>query len=206
VTTAQQIVARRHRERVRLLAQADAYVDGLDGACDIRAVVVFGSVARGDFNDGSDVDVLVVAGRLPARAPDRLRALGPLPPAVEVVAWTPGEWRAERARGNPIATEAVTDGIWLVGGRDHLQFIAPSDQDSEDQQPFAKRGDPRLTRSPSNSHGVDSAAPATARSDQSLSPAMARDPAARLRDFPLGEATKSCSPRRLPPKVDGRET
>jgi predicted nucleotidyltransferase len=143
VTTAQQIVARRRRERVRLLAQADAYVDGLDGACDIRAVVVFGSVARGDFNDGSDVDVLVVAGRLPARAPDRLHALGPIPPAVEVVAWTPGEWRAERARGNPIATEAVTDGVWLVGGRDHDLSSERGDEIVPAKAPASQGGRPR---------------------------------------------------------------
>ncbi|MGH8908620.1 MAG: nucleotidyltransferase family protein [Egibacteraceae bacterium] len=44
-----------------------------------RAVVIFGSVARGDFNDTSDIDVLVVAERLPARATDRLAALGAYP-------------------------------------------------------------------------------------------------------------------------------
>jgi predicted nucleotidyltransferase len=30
------------------------------------------SVARGDFNDHSDIDVLIIADRLPPRAPDRL--------------------------------------------------------------------------------------------------------------------------------------
>lgn len=126
VTTAGQIVSRRRAERRRLLAQARIYADGLDRACGVRAVVVFGSVARGDFNDWSDIDVLVAPEHLPAAAPDRLRALGPVPPQVEVVAWTPAEWRAERARGNPIATEALADGVWLEGSPDDLEPGVPA--------------------------------------------------------------------------------
>lgn len=70
--------------------------------------------------------MLVVAGALPKMAPDRLRALGPLPPRVEAIAWTPEEWRAERARGNPIAEEAVADGVWLEGDPADLEATPPS--------------------------------------------------------------------------------
>ncbi|MDQ3974289.1 MAG: nucleotidyltransferase domain-containing protein [Actinomycetota bacterium] len=77
--------------------------------------MVFGSVARGDFHDGSDIDVLVVATQLPARALDRLAAVGLPPTGVQPVVWSPQDWSAELARGNPVATEAVDHGVWLHG-------------------------------------------------------------------------------------------
>jgi predicted nucleotidyltransferase len=120
MTTPAQVVRRRRAQRRELITMARAYADALPAAAGVRAVVVFGAVARGDFNDRSDVDVLVVADRLPARAPDRLAALGPTPPRVEVVAWTPAEWRSERARGNPITAEAAAAGVWLRGDPDDL--------------------------------------------------------------------------------------
>lgn len=121
MTTPRRVVAGRRHQRRRLLDEARAYAAGLHRPHGIAAVVVFGSVARGDFHDWSDVDVLVVAAELPDKAPDRLHALGALPPRVEVVAWTPAEWRAELARRNPIATEAVTDGVWLEGRPEDLE-------------------------------------------------------------------------------------
>lgn len=97
------------------MARAEQLAETLDPALDVRAVVVFGSVARGDFHDSSDVDVLIVAGQLPDRALARNAAVG-LPPArVEFVAWTPDEWRRERDRGNPIAVEAAERGVVLRG-------------------------------------------------------------------------------------------
>lgn len=115
MTTAAEIVRRRRRQRRALLDIARTFAATIDRAIDLRAVVVFGSVARGDFNDDSDIDVLVIADTLPAAAPARLRALGLPPDRVEVVAWTPAEWRRELVRGNPIAVEAMSDGEWLVG-------------------------------------------------------------------------------------------
>jgi predicted nucleotidyltransferase len=97
------------------VARAERFAERLDDGLDVRAVVVFGSVARGDFHDGSDVDVLVVAGRLPPRALDRSAAVGLAPTGVEFVAWTPEEWRLERDRGNPIAREAQDLGVVLRG-------------------------------------------------------------------------------------------
>lgn len=134
MSTAAEIVARRRAERRGLIALARAYDGGLASAPGVRAVVVFGSVARGDFHDWSDVDVLVVADHLPGRAPDRLAALGPTPPRVEVVAWTPEEFHAQRTRGNPVAEEAVAAGVWIRGDLDDLP--AP-----DESAPPPRRGD-----------------------------------------------------------------
>lgn len=114
--TARQVVARRRADRQELLDRAALLAQGLDARLGVRAVVVFGSVARGDFNTYSDIDVLVVAERLPADYRERLDAIGwPPPPRVEPVAWTPREYRRQLARRNPIAVEAERDGVWLAG-------------------------------------------------------------------------------------------
>jgi predicted nucleotidyltransferase len=114
--TAREVVARRRAERHRLLDRAALFAQRLDPGLGVRAVVVFGSVARGDFNVWSDIDVLVVAEHLPAEYRDRLDAIGwPPPSGVEPVVWTPREYRRQRERGNPIAVEAEQTGVWLVG-------------------------------------------------------------------------------------------
>jgi len=86
----------------------------------VRAVVVFGSVARGDWHADSDIDVLVVADGFSATPQTRLAALDPRPPRVEPVAWTPEEHRSHRRGRNPIAVEVASDGVWLVGSADEL--------------------------------------------------------------------------------------
>ncbi len=116
MTTAADVLARRRARREALLDEARSFARGLDPDLDIRAVVVHGSVARGDFNSWSDVDVLVVAGRLPEDYRERLAALGwPTLAPVEPVVWTPTEHTRQRRRRNPIAVEADDLGVWLVG-------------------------------------------------------------------------------------------
>jgi predicted nucleotidyltransferase len=113
--TPAEVIARRRAQRAALLSTAAAFAQQLDPALDVRAVVVVGSVARGDFHAASDLDVLVVADGLPERPLDRLLALGRRPPGVQPVAWTTAEWHAQRARDNPIAVEAQRDGVWVRG-------------------------------------------------------------------------------------------
>lgn len=115
--TAADVIARRRRWRQQLLDQARRFADRLGPDLDVRAVVVFGSVARGDFNDRSDIDVLVVAGQLLEHPSDRLQALG-WPGSehrVEPVACTPAEHVQRRRKRDPIAVEADEAGVWLVG-------------------------------------------------------------------------------------------
>ncbi len=115
----------REAERQRLLGLARQLAERLDPALGIRAVVVFGSVARGDFNLWSDVDVLVVADRLPERWLDRLGELVDSAPArVSAVAWTPAELGDMLRRRNPIAVEARTAGV-TVAGRPLQELVDP---------------------------------------------------------------------------------
>lgn len=113
--TAAEVIARRRADQRQRLAAARAFVDGIDATVDVRAAVVFGSVARGDFHDSSDTDVLVVAAELPSGFADRLRVIGAPVAGVDAVAWTPHEWVTQREKRNPIAAEAVERGVWLRG-------------------------------------------------------------------------------------------
>lgn len=110
-----EVVERRRAGRRELLDLAARWGRTLDPALGVRALVVFGSVARGDWHSASDVDVLVVADAIPPAPRDRLAVLDPRPARVEPVAWTPTEYRIHRGRRNPIAMEAARDGVWLIG-------------------------------------------------------------------------------------------
>lgn len=105
------IQARRH-ERALLIDRARRWVDASrEGGARIRQAWVFGSVARGDHHDGSDIDVLVVATDLPDHPIERLRTLAPLPGRVEAVVWSPVEFAAARGRGDQIAVDVVAVGV-----------------------------------------------------------------------------------------------
>ncbi|HXH07562.1 MAG TPA: nucleotidyltransferase domain-containing protein [Vicinamibacterales bacterium] len=116
-----EVVRRRRREREALLARARAYAATLERRLALRAVAVFGSVARGDFNVWSDIDVLVVADHLPAKVTDRFAALLPWPAGVQPIAWTVDEWHLQLARRNRIAVEALERGVWLRGSPEELR-------------------------------------------------------------------------------------
>ncbi len=110
-------LAARRAERERLLGLAREYVRCLSARLPVRAAFVVGSVARGDFNVWSDVDVLVVAEGLPERAPERTALLLEQAPAgVQPVGFTPAELEQARRRRNPLVLEADERGIPLPAG------------------------------------------------------------------------------------------
>lgn len=93
----------------------------MEETLDLRGAVVFGSVARGDFNDRSDIDVLVVTDGVPDHPAERQLAVGsPTPAGVEAVVWTPAEWRERRARHDPITMDVEAHGVWLAGSLEAL--------------------------------------------------------------------------------------
>lgn len=110
------VVERRQRERDERLDRArrwsQALVERLPG---LVAVVVVGSVARGDFNLWSDIDTIVVADGLPESDRDRWAALCPLEPEISPVAWTRAQLTEARRAGNPLAVEADTVGVVVYG-------------------------------------------------------------------------------------------
>lgn len=59
------LTERRSQEREALIDQAQDYVRRLRGVLPDARVFLYGSVARGDFNLSSDIDLLVVSDQLP---------------------------------------------------------------------------------------------------------------------------------------------
>jgi uncharacterized protein len=120
VTSPHDVIARRRAEREAFLGSAREYVRGLADEIEVLAAVVVGSVARGDFHDGSDVDVIVVAAYLPDDPAARWSLVASRHGVIQPVAWTVEEWHGHSRRRNPLAVDAVEHGVWLVGSPDVL--------------------------------------------------------------------------------------
>lgn len=111
------VIVRRRRERAEQIARAAEWAERLAARLPVRAVVVVvGSIARGDFNKWSDLDVLVVADALPDDPLERLALLdADAPTGLQPMGWTPEELARRRARRDPIAVEADTLGVVVLG-------------------------------------------------------------------------------------------
>lgn len=124
---AREVLERRRTEQRALVERAERFAGALDASLHLSAVVVFGSVARGDFNLWSDVDVLVVVAQADDRTVERVRSCGRDVGLVSPVVWTPDQLRAQLAKRDPIAVESVERGIWLVGAASPLVGPSPSE-------------------------------------------------------------------------------
>ena len=114
------VIARRHAERCAAIQRVEHWASRLVGRLDVCAVVVVGSVARGDFNKWSDTDVLVIAEDLPPGPRARLALLQhDAPVGVQPVAWTESEFSARLLRRDPLALEAVSVGVVVSGHLPH---------------------------------------------------------------------------------------
>lgn len=82
----------------------------------VRAVILFGSYARGQAVPGSDVDLLIVLDRDPRPARDRIPDYLPdgFPVGIDVIPWTCAELEERRARHDRLATRALTEGEFLL--------------------------------------------------------------------------------------------
>lgn len=78
---------------------------------DPERIILFGSIARDNWDEASDVDVIVVYGT-DKRFLDRLKELytiWDIPMAVDILAYTPAEF-AEMVSDNYFIQDAVKDG------------------------------------------------------------------------------------------------
>jgi len=110
------VIERRRAEQQAHVDRAASWAAALPDELGVVAVVVFGSVARGDFNKWSDIDVLVIAEHLPSSSRDRIEVLfADRPGGLEPVGWTPAELADRRRRRDPIAREADEIGVVVRG-------------------------------------------------------------------------------------------
>jgi predicted nucleotidyltransferase len=83
---------------------------------DVEAVIVFGSVARGEAKEGSDIDLAVIAqpgwdGRIDLEDAVRKR----LGNDCDVLAFTTEDFTSLAAAHEPVVDEILVDGIPLIG-------------------------------------------------------------------------------------------
>jgi predicted nucleotidyltransferase len=83
---------------------------------EVRSVVVFGSVGRGEPGPDSDIDLAVIAEAGwddRARIEDTVRAR--MGRACDVLAFTPTEFTRLAAEGEPVVAAILSDGVVLIG-------------------------------------------------------------------------------------------
>lgn len=106
----------RRQAREEMIRAARESVRRLSERIDLVAAAVVGSVARGDFNVWSDIDVVIVANGLPTRSLDRHSLLlDPAAPGVQALGFTRDEFDRALERVNRLTVEAVEAGVPLVG-------------------------------------------------------------------------------------------
>ena len=107
-------------EDLDALGESTSQVLGLDRACILRVflpfgperIVQFGSGARGDADEFSDIDIIVVYPT-EKRFLERLEELylaWDLPRAIDILAYTPDEFEAMAAADNPFLSKALEEG------------------------------------------------------------------------------------------------
>ena len=108
-------------DRPAVLDRLKAWASSLAGHGAI-AVVLFGSLARGDQTAASDADVLVILeeSSLPFR--DRISAFSPsrLGLSVDVFPYTLEEARSAWRQGSGVVPIALREGLFLAGERNRL--------------------------------------------------------------------------------------
>ncbi len=115
----ERVIETRLREAREALREAKRFAE-----CTVKAlggrvsIVLFGSYARGDFNEWSDIDVLVVTEHvLPAKPHRRLELLEQClleTPRVEPVILSLDEFKALARKRNPLVQDAALNGVILV--------------------------------------------------------------------------------------------
>ncbi len=106
------------RKREQALREAIEFVRCVSRKLKIVHAWLYGSYARGDFNEWSDVDVLIVVeDDLPARPVDRLSIIEECLeryPSIEPVVVTVKEFEKMRQKRNPIVVDVEHHGVNLL--------------------------------------------------------------------------------------------
>lgn len=89
---------------------------------DVQAVLLFGSIARGEATPDSDIDLAVIAapewdGQIPLEDAVR-RQLGS---TCDVLTFTPAEFTELARDGEPVVTDILRHGVALVGRKPHIR-------------------------------------------------------------------------------------
>ena len=104
---------RRTAKAERVNAALVSYVEWLEENFNPKLVMLFGSYADGTFRMNSDVDVLVVAEKMPHRRTDRVKVLQrefEFPAKLQAFIYTPNQFITMCKKDNSVAFSALTEG------------------------------------------------------------------------------------------------
>lgn len=99
--------------REELLQRVTEFVRELKATLPVEQVYLFGSFAKGEVHEGSDIDLLIIGAfseRLPYRILSVMR-LTELP--IEPVVYTRAEFEQMKQQGNPFVMEVLRTGTVL---------------------------------------------------------------------------------------------
>jgi len=100
-------------DRERLIGEIKAFAAQLRSCFPIEKISLYGSYARGEIHEGSDID-LIIAGDFRERFFERIgRILELTDLPVEPLVYTPEEFEAMKASKNPFIEEVLRTGIEL---------------------------------------------------------------------------------------------
>lgn len=97
-----------------------AYINEVIKRLTPSLIILFGSFATGDINEGSDVDILVVAGFKESFL-DRIKTLMDINKfkiPIEPIGYTPQEFHEMRRKKNPFILEVIEKGKVMYKSRD----------------------------------------------------------------------------------------
>ena len=98
--------------------ETDVIVGKIAEAFAPKAIVIFGSVARGTADENSDLDILVILDTELSYYERTLavrRAIGVTSIPVDILVFTPEEIESEKDRRGSVVFEALNDGIVAYG-------------------------------------------------------------------------------------------
>jgi hypothetical protein len=117
----ERIIEERRRRREQALRKAREFANCVNTTLgsDVT-VVLFGSYARGDFNEWSDIDILVMTNHdLPSNPLTRLdpviRCITETRAPIEPVVISRSEFTRLISKKNPLALDVLNNGIVLIG-------------------------------------------------------------------------------------------
>jgi len=89
-----------------------------------RLVILFGSYARGDYTDESDIDILVVSDELPRDPRQAFEALfDPENPKIVPVGMNTEVFLTKLTEGEPFILEVLEDGKSLCADREFYDYV-----------------------------------------------------------------------------------
>ncbi len=106
--------------------EIDKYMQILKEKLNPKLIILHGSIARGTFGVGSDVDILVISDELPKNFNKRLKLLYLLDETsapIDIKGYTTKEFQRMILKGHPLALDALEEGIVLFADEDYLRDI-----------------------------------------------------------------------------------